>query len=300
MPDEGWHKTLLRAAGVIYEKLVPNMLMTAAATMARLIGFRALSMAIAAAWALGGQASTAAPLELVTDQHTHRARASLPSEHLSDDEVPGFATEVLRRVFAVMGQEASFEEFPWSRALKMVFRGERDAAYPALYTNERARFCYFPEEPLLASVKWVFFVRAADTERLRFSSFDNLAGHDIALRGALLGGLRDTAVSPELGNFVRQHRNFIETDTAEAAFRMLEAGRVDYAVATVEQGTRLIGSMGLYGKVEPLSSRSLNEAGMYIIFSKARVSPSFVNAFSHALKQFKQTEEFQEMYRTFH
>jgi polar amino acid transport system substrate-binding protein len=261
--------------------------------MARLTGFRGLCIAIAAACVLGGQASTAAPLQLVTEQDSYRLR-SLP-----DAEGPSFTNEVLRRVFAAMGQEATFENLPWSRALMMVFRGERDAVYPAMYTNERARFCYFPEEPLLAS-KWVFFVRAADTERLRFSSLDDLAGRDIAMRGALLGALRDTAVSPELGNFVRQHRNFIETDTAEAAFRMLEAGRVDYAVAAFNTGMRLIGSMELSGKVEPLPSRSLNEAGLYVIFSKARVSPSFVNAFSHVLKQFKQTEEFREIYRAFH
>src|SRR5271169_867170 len=152
--------------------------------MARLTGFRGLCLVIAAAWALGGQAATAAPLHLVTEQHSHHVRS------LSDAEGPSFSTEILRQVFAAMNREVSFEDIPWSRALKMVFRGERDAAYPAMYTNERARFCYFPEEPLLASVKWVFFVRAADTERLRFSSLDNLVGHDIALRGALLGGLR--------------------------------------------------------------------------------------------------------------
>jgi polar amino acid transport system substrate-binding protein len=260
----------------------------------RLTGFRGLCIAIAAAWALGGQASTAAPLQIVTEQHSHRVRS------LSDAEGPSFSTEILRQVFAAVNREVSFEDLPWSRALKMVFRGERDAVYPAMYTNERARFCYFPDEPLLAPVKWVFFVRAADTEKLRFLSFDDLVGHDIAMRGALLGGLRDTAVSPELGNFLRQHRNFIETDTAEAAFRMLEGGRVDYAVATFDQGMRLIGSMGLSGKVEPLSSRSLNEANMYIVFSKARVSPAFVDTFSRALHQFKQTDKFRELYRTFH
>jgi polar amino acid transport system substrate-binding protein len=253
-------------------------------------------MAIAAACALGGQASTGAPLQLVTDQHTHRRLGSPPSEHQSEAEVPGFSTELLRQVFAAMGQEASFEELPWSRALKMVFRGERDAAYTALNTAERARFCYFPDEPLV-HVKWLFFVRAADVGRLQFSSFDDLVGHDIAIHSPLLGGLRESTVSPELGNFLRQHHNFIETDTAKAAFRMLEAGRVDYAVASVNQGMRLIGSMGLSGKVEPLSSRSLTEDNMYVIFSKERVSPAFVDAFSHALHQFKQTEAFRAISR---
>jgi len=81
-------------------------MIAAAAPMARPIGgwFRGfLGVAIAAAWALGGPASTAAPLQLVTDQ-------LLPCENLSDAEAPGFSTEVLRQVFAAMGQEASVWE----------------------------------------------------------------------------------------------------------------------------------------------------------------------------------------------
>ena len=80
---------------------------------------------------------------------------------------------------------------------------------------------------------------------------------------------------------MHQHRNFAETASDEANFRMLEAGRVDYVVLSFVQGMRLIGSMGLYGKVEPLLSRSLKEDDMYVIFSKELVSPAFVDAFSH-------------------
>jgi polar amino acid transport system substrate-binding protein len=57
--------------------------------------------------------------------------------------------------------------------------------------------------------------------------------------------------------------------------------------------------MALYGKVEPLLSRSLKEDDMYVIFSKERVSPTFVDAFSDALHQFKQTEAFRAIYRKY-
>ena len=153
--------------------------------MAKRIGewFRAfLGVAFAAAWALGGSPSTAAPLQLVTDQW-------IPYENLSDGEAPGFSTEVLKQVFTTMGREASFEEFPWARAAGLVFRGERDAIFTAFRSDERERFCHFPKEPL-ARDKWVFFVRAADAGKLKFSSFDDLVGHDIAV-------LRGAAVSPE-------------------------------------------------------------------------------------------------------
>jgi polar amino acid transport system substrate-binding protein len=235
-------------------------------------------------WALGGPGATAAPLQLVTDQW-------IPYENLSNADAPGFSTEVLKQVLAAMGQEASFEEFPWARAAGLVFRGERDAIFTAFRNDERARFCHFPNEPL-ARDKWVFFVRAADAGRLKFSSFDDVVGHDIAV-------LRGASISPEFWDFVRRHRNFTETASDEANFRMLEAGRVDYVVASFANGMRLIGSLGLDGKVEPLSSRSLREDDMYVIFSKARVSPAFVDAFSNALHQFKQTEAFGAIYRKY-
>jgi polar amino acid transport system substrate-binding protein len=243
-----------------------------------------LGAALAAVWALGGSASTAAPLQLVTDQW-------IPYENLSDAEAPGFSTEVLKRVFAAMGQEASFEEFPWARAAGLVFRGERDAIFTAFRNDERERFCRFPNEPLVRD-KWVFFVRAADAGKLKFSSYDDLVGHDIAV-------LRGASISPEFWDFVHQHRNFVETASDEGNFRMLEAGRVDYVVASFVNGVRLIGSLGLDGKVEPLLSRSLKEDDMYVIFSKARISPDLVDAFSNALHQFKQTDAFREIYRKY-
>ena len=88
----------------------------------------------------------------------------------------------------------------------------------------------------------------------------------------------------------------VETNGTTESLRMLAAGRVDYAVANLELGRNNIASLGLSGKIEPLLSRGVIEDGIYVCFSKARVSPSLVDAFSRALKQFKQTEAFQAIY----
>src|SRR5260370_39570320 len=169
--------------------------------------FRAFfGMALAATLGLGGLRSMARPLQLVTDQW-------IPYENLSDAEAPGFSTEILKHIFAAMGQEASFEEFPWARAAGLVFRGERDAIFTAFYNEERARFCYFPKEPL-ARDQSVFFVRTADVGGLRFSSFGDLVGHEIA-------GLRAPSISPEFWDFAHQHNNVAETVSDDADFRML-------------------------------------------------------------------------------
>ena len=41
------------------------------------------------------------------------------------------------------------------------------------------------------------------------------------------------------------------------------------------------------------------EDGFYVCFSKARVSPALVDAFSRALREFKQTQAFQAIYHKY-
>jgi polar amino acid transport system substrate-binding protein len=136
------------------------------------------------------------------------------------------------------------------------------------------------------------FVRTADVGRLRFASFDDLMGHDIAV-------LRGASISPEFWDFSRRHQRVVETASDEANFRMLDASRVDYVVASHVNGLRLIASLGFAGKIAPLPSRSLKEDNLYVIFSKQRVSAEFVARFSNALSRFKQTSAFRAIYRKY-
>ena len=119
-----------------------------------------------------------------------------------------------------------------------------------------------------------------------------MVGLDVAV-------LRGATISPEFWDFARRHQRVVETASDEANFRMLEAGRVDYVVASFVNGTRLIGSLGFEEKIAPLHSRSLKEDDLYVIFSKQRVSPEFVGQFSDALRRFKQTPEFRAIYRKY-
>jgi polar amino acid transport system substrate-binding protein len=260
--------------------------------MVRLIGFRGLLRAtIAAVWALSGRASPAEPLRLVTDR-------LLPYEDLGDDRAPGFSVEVLRQVFAAMGQDASFERFPWARGWLMVFRGERDGIFTNLRTSERERICSFPDEPLKQE-RYVFFIRTADVGKLKFSSFDDLVGHGVAVHEPVPGLFEQPTLSPELWKFLREHHNMIETSGPVSSFRMLAVGHVDYVVANLSVGMRDIATMGLSGTIEPILSRSVIEDGFYVCFSKARVPSSFVDAFSRALREFKQTEAFRTIYHKY-
>ena len=161
--------------------------------------------------------------------------------------MPGFPAEVLGQVFAAMGQEASFEAIPPSRAWTMIARGERDGMLAVMRTSERERVCAFPDEPL-ARIKWFLFVRTADIGKLKFASFADLIGHDIAVTKSYPGLLEQPTVSPELWKFLHEHHNMVETDGTTESLRMLAAGRVDYAVANLTLGTGKHRALGIVRK----------------------------------------------------
>jgi polar amino acid transport system substrate-binding protein len=253
-------------------------------------GFRCFFYAtVALVGEFSGRAFPAEPLRLVTTAYWGSF------QNIDDDKASGFSIEVLRPVFATMGQDVSFESLPPNRAWIMVLRGERDGFFPTLRTSEQERICSFPEEPL-AQDRSVLFVRTADIGILNFSSFNDLIGHDVAV---LPGWVEHPGLSPELWSSLREHHNLVESSGFDESFRMLASGRVDCAVVNLAFGRREIARMGLSGKIEPLLLRSVTEEGIYVCFSRARVSPSLVEAFSRALKQFKQTEAFRTLYRKY-
>jgi polar amino acid transport system substrate-binding protein len=257
-------------------------------------GFRGLLCTIiAVVWVLDGRAPSAESLRLVTNVYSGH------SQNIAEDKAPGFSAEVVQQVFAAMGEDVSLEALPSNRAWMMVLRGEADGEFPALRNGDEGRICSYPDEPL-GRTSWNFFIRTTDIGRLKFSSFDDLIGHDVAVIGSNLPGLlKEPALSPELWQFLREHHNMVETGDTIESLRMLAAGRVDYAVLNLNFVVRMIPTMGLSGKIEPLLSRSAFDTSYYVCFSKARVSPSLVGGFSWALKQFKRTDGYLAMYHKY-
>jgi polar amino acid transport system substrate-binding protein len=244
-------------------------------------------------WAFGSSAARANTLQLVNDGYL------TSSEDDADGKAPGFGIELVRQVFASMGQGVSIEILPTRRASMMVTRGERDGMLTALRTGEAERICSFPEEPLVYD-RWVMFVRNADLGKLKYSSFLDLAGHNVAVHEPASGMSERSTVSPGLRQFLREHHNLVETTNTEEGLVMLAAGRVDYAVVNLAFGMNAIARTGLSGKLGPLLSRSVSERGVYVCFRKGRVSVAVVDAFSRALKEFKQTEAYQVLHKKYY
>lgn len=215
----------------------------------------------------------------------------LPYENIGNKDVPGFSTEVVTNVLNEMGVKWDLREYPWARALKEVFEGRRDALFTAFWTEERARYVYYPKEPL-AKERWLFFVRRKDTEHLSFVSYDEIKNRRI-------GVLRGASVSEEFWKFVKKYSNYEAAKTDDLNFKKLVKGRIDYVVTSYSNGIELARQMGISDQIAFLPSPIISEDDLYIIFSKKSVSPSFVDAFSDALRSFKKSDQFRAIYRKY-
>jgi len=214
-----------------------------------------------------------------------------PYEDISDQQAPGFSTEVITNVFQSMGVKMNLKEYPWARGLKNVYEGISDALFTAFPSEERRIHCYYPNEPL-AVEKWVLFIRSEDKDNFQFKSYDDLIDKNI-------GVLRGASVSEEFWTFVKRHNNYQEVTVDELNFEKLMLRRIDCIVTSHSNGMVLVKKKGLKGKVVPLLTRIIKEDNLYIIFSKKTVAPDFVKEFSRELRVFKKTEEYQLIYEKY-
>lgn len=229
-------------------------------------------------------ASQASTLQFGTDQW-------LPYEDIVNRHAPGFSVEVVQAVFARMGYALTIRQYPWARAQAMVYSGHLDGLLSAFYSEERAAKCYFPREPLIQE-KWVLFVRKGDVGSLDFHGWDDFAGKRV-------GVVRGATVTPGFWRYVRAHSNYDEASDDEEDFHKLVKGRVDYVVASQANGAYLIKQQHLQQVVAQLPVPPLKTDGLYLIFSRERVLPEQVEAFSNALRDFKSTTQFQAIYQKY-
>jgi polar amino acid transport system substrate-binding protein len=215
----------------------------------------------------------------------------LPYENISNTEAPGFSTEVVSAVLAGLEIGTTIQEAPWARGLDDVFNGKVDALFSAFWTEERARYCLYPDEPLM-SEKWMFFVRSEKVDDLSFTSYDQI-------RNRRIGILRGASVTEEFWGFVKENANYEEVETDDLNFKKLYRKRLDYVVTSYSNGMMLLKKMNLTAAIRPLPSPVIKEDNLYIIFSKKTVSPQLVGRFSATLRDFKTTDAYRVIYEKY-
>lgn len=119
------------------------------------------------------------------------------------------------------------------------------------------------------------------------------------LKSKKIGLLCGASYPVEFMEFLKNNSTYKEVAKNSQNFLMLATGRVEFIVAEHGNGMFLIKKLGLVGKIVPLLSKPIRENNLYIIFSKKTVSSKYVRRFSSALKEFKNTDTYADIYRKY-
>jgi len=211
-----------------------------------------------------------------------------PYVYNENGRIVGYSVEILEAVFSEMSVSYRMTQYPWKRAIKMVFSGQEDALFHASEKADRMEYCYYPAEELY-KVRYVFFIRKGDTGRLKFESFEDLKSYTI-------GVTQGYSYTEEFLKFLHEdHKRFEENPSDESNLKMLAKGRIDYFPTAVRNGVFLMENLSLQDKITYIDGTPLLEKSYFIIFNKKNIEKAFVEKFSEALTKFKQTERFKKI-----
>jgi polar amino acid transport system substrate-binding protein len=213
-----------------------------------------------------------------------------PYVYAGDDsgKIVGAAAEIVAEVFARLNiTDYTMGTYPWARVLIMLTDGQINALFTITKNKEREALFLFPEEPIALS-QWVFFIRKADANRLKFDSYDDLKGSQIGL-------VADVKYSAALWDYVRKEGNYDLVPTEELNILKLASKRVDYIVTELGTGTYLIKNNNLQDELMPLTKKPVDATPFYIAFSPKLVTKDFVHRFSNELKRFKSDKKYKEI-----
>jgi len=129
----------------------------------------------------------------------------------------GFTSEIVTEAFRRVGYEVTVTFMPWARVIQEVKRKKYDAAYPAYYSDERARV--FALSRPFAQGPLVFYKRKA--AKISFKTLQDLKPYRI-------GVVRGYVNSPAFDAADYLKKEFTNSD--ESNLRKLLKGRIDLVV----------------------------------------------------------------------
>jgi polar amino acid transport system substrate-binding protein len=143
-----------------------------------------------------------------------------PYGYLSDGEVVGEDTSLIRRVLSDMGYQANIRVLPWVRAEQLVRTGRADMLYQLTFSETRERHYYFTGP--INTAQDVFFKRK--DRALEWQTLNDLAGLNFGLSAAY-------SYAPEFMDWLSNGNAYITKIPHEqpelTGLRMVSLGRID-------------------------------------------------------------------------
>ncbi|MFP3979305.1 MULTISPECIES: substrate-binding periplasmic protein [Marinobacter] len=215
--------------------------------------------------------------------------ASAQTLHLVTEEWPGLINdtpqgpsgvlwEISRDVLASMGYQIKLDFVPWKRAQRLVAESARDGIIGMGITDEREKVYQFPEEALLVSETAVYTLKDKSFE---YDGLDSLTGMNVGVSPGY-------TYSPEVR--AATHFEQVSMPTIESGLKMLLLGRIDAMLANRNVVWKQGEQLGIENQIKA-SGKSVSGGPVYLAFS-SDISGEFLEAFSHALKRYKDTEAY--------
>lgn len=214
-----------------------------------------------------------------------------PYEYPLDGERAGTAIEIVNSVFKRMDNDVPEYRFmSWKRCLYSLKYGDVDILVSGMYSKDRAEYAHFPSEELF-HVHYVTFSLASNKKRLDYKKLHDLHRHTI--------GIVKEYVYPDIFKpLINGNPNIRRNANVMQSLKQLARNRLAYVLAahrTIRFHARKLGINNRIVRVGPDPA----PAPVYVLFSKRRVSKSFVEAFDRTLKDFKNTKEYKSIINRF-
>lgn len=220
-----------------------------------------------------------------------------PFSYEKNGKITGLSTDIIYATFKKMGIKISSNRvMPWVRTQNLGYYGKVDAVYTASINDERKKYMYFPDEPIIKS-KWVLFIKKDNKDKLKFDNFKSLKGKKFCL-------IRGYNYPKEFKEYITKNSKITYTSTEYSNIEKLMHSRCDYMPAVLETTLYLTKHNEDLKKINAYKNiyyfeKPLSVTNFYLMFSKKRVSKKFVDKFSNTLKELKKTKEYQDIVKKY-
>jgi polar amino acid transport system substrate-binding protein len=195
-----------------------------------------------------------------------------------DGKPQGACVDIAAGAIRHMGAEVEWARMPWARVLQEVERKTVDAGLCGAFTDERAAYSHYPDEPLLSFDATLFVrqdspIQTSDRARLKGKSFGTIKGYNFGDVDKML---------------VSEGMIHIEVLDRGRLLKLLSIGRVDMILDSIMPTFADSRALGYDGQVRILLP-SLSETPGHLFFSRKPGHAAMAERFSSALQEFKAT-----------
>ncbi len=211
---------------------------------------RLMLLVFSAGWLLGVAAASAERITIGAEDDWY------PYGGVVEGKARGYGIDIARAAFSAVNIETHFEPLPYQRCIDMARRGELIACLQPTRLPENEAHFFWSKEPLFKA-RSLIYARAGHPARA--IKVKDLEGKSVAVTVGYEYGL----------DF--DHNNAVRREVARkelAAFRMLDAGRTEFAVGYEKVVNHLLKkNVGAFkNQIVPVGEITVND--QYCVFSR--------------------------------